>query len=92
LHDNLTRGGVERQRAQEDDTDQSLAYHDPISFCQLRNEAVLPDSSSSEGVIDNQQNHGPDNRDEKTIEVKAADAASSENVEKPSAGKSADNT
>jgi hypothetical protein len=39
LHDNFTRGGVERQRAQENDTDQSLEYHDSISFVNYRSKA-----------------------------------------------------
>jgi hypothetical protein len=53
---------------------------------------ALPGSSPSESVIQNQQNHGSDNRHEETIDIESAYARGSKYVEQPATGKSAHNS
>lgn len=43
-------------------------------------------------MIDNQQNHGADYRDEETVQVESAYATGAKNVKEPTAGEGADNT
>jgi len=48
--------------------------------------------SPTDGVIENQHNHGADNRYEETVEVDSAYAMGSKDAEQPATAKSADNT
>jgi hypothetical protein len=53
---------------------------------------TVPGSSPKDGVIENQHDHGADNRHEETVDVEPVYALASKNVEQPATGKSADNT
>lgn len=89
-NDNLACSGAEGQRASKNQSDQSLKNHNnALPFLCVKIE--LPSSSSSKGVIDEQQRYRAENRHEETVEVKPAHAGGSKQVEHPTTGKSADN-
>jgi hypothetical protein len=89
--------GREGQRAGKNQSDgQSLKKHNMHSVLSAKlpgNSAAgaLPSSSRSEGVIENQENHRADNRDQEAVEVESPYARRSKDVEQPATNKSADN-
>jgi hypothetical protein len=55
-------------------------------------ESALKSSSPSDGVIENEQNDGADNRHQETVEVKSTDTMTAKDVEQPAAKKGPHNS